>query len=90
MATHELKTWPEFFEAIEAGHKTFEVRKNDRGFQKGDVLHLREYCVTHENPAYAFKYTGNAFLVRVTYVLSGDTFGIKDGYVVMGIKKVRS
>jgi len=25
---HELKTWPEFFRAIESGHKTFEVRKN--------------------------------------------------------------
>lgn len=43
MTEHVLKTWPEFFRAIVDGKKTFEVRKNDRGFQTGDVLHLREF-----------------------------------------------
>lgn len=42
---HELKTWPEFFEEIVTGRKTFEIRLNDRGFQVGDGLWLREYTV---------------------------------------------
>ena len=28
--THDLKIWPEFFEAMKAGHKRFEIRLNDQ------------------------------------------------------------
>ena len=31
MATHNLKTWPPFFEAVLEGRKTFELRRDDRG-----------------------------------------------------------
>ena len=34
---HELKTLPEYFEAVIKGKKLFEVRKFDRPFQKGDM-----------------------------------------------------
>lgn len=40
---HELKTWPEFFGPILKGEKTFEIRANDRKFNVGDVLILREF-----------------------------------------------
>jgi hypothetical protein len=43
MKVHELKTWPEYFKAIKKGEKTFELRKNDRDFEKGDILVLREF-----------------------------------------------
>jgi hypothetical protein len=89
MAEHELKTRPEFFQAIERGDKTFEVRKNDRGFQRGDTLHLREWDPNKTAPGRpAGHYTGNAFTVKVTYVLNG--WGIEPDYVVMGIKLKRS
>jgi hypothetical protein len=42
---HELKCWPEFFEEIEQGRKTFEIRENDRDYKVGDVMLLREYAV---------------------------------------------
>lgn len=78
--THELKTHPEFFEEVFKGHKDFEVRKNDRNFQKDDFLVLQEW-----NPENK-EYTGRSLARRVDYVLHGGQFGIEKGYVVMSIK----
>lgn len=61
--THELKIWPEYFEAVVSGIKTFEVRKNDHDFKVDDTLHLREW-----NPETRC-YTGRAVSVKVTYIL---------------------
>lgn len=60
--THELKTWPEYFQAVLTGLKTFEVRENDRDFQVGDVLRLREY------EPIPMTYTGRECFRTVTYV----------------------
>lgn len=43
MKTHELKIWPQFFEAVKSGVKTFELRVNDREFQTGDMVRLVEW-----------------------------------------------
>lgn len=43
MKMHELKILPEYFEKVLDGSKTFELRKDDRGFNVGDILILREY-----------------------------------------------
>jgi hypothetical protein len=43
MNTHELKIWPVHFKNVMSGTKTFEIRKNDRAFQKGDAVVLKEY-----------------------------------------------
>ena len=39
---HELKTYPKYFQETIEGNKPFEIRKNDRNFQVGDVLILKE------------------------------------------------
>lgn len=77
---HELKTWPEYYLAIARGQKTFEVRKNDRGFAVGDILKLR-----HWDPA-TEQYNGRYVYQEITYLLEGGRFGIKEGFVVMGIR----
>jgi|CXWL01.1.fsa_nt_gi hypothetical protein len=46
--THELKTLPQYWDAVQRGEKTFEVRRDDRGFQKGDVLELVRHDGDHE------------------------------------------
>lgn len=40
---HTLKTIQPYFGEVESGNKNFEVRKDDRNFQKGDILFLQEY-----------------------------------------------
>jgi len=65
VAKHELKSWPAFFEAILAGEKTHELRRSDdRTFNVGDVLLLREF-----DPNFN-RYTGRELRVKVTYVTS--------------------
>ncbi|VXB81024.1 hypothetical protein EXIGUO8H_230002 [Exiguobacterium sp. 8H] len=76
---HELKIWPEYFDAVEAGLKTFEIRQDDRGYKSGDVLTLREYDPTEQ------AYTGRALCRRVTYT---STFAQRAGYVVMALGNI--
>lgn len=46
---HELKIWPQYYARVADGSKTFEVRNNDRAFQMGDTVVLREYDPTPVN-----------------------------------------
>lgn len=41
--TIELKIAPKYFAEVYVGRKTFELRKNDRDFQVGDFVRLREW-----------------------------------------------
>lgn len=64
------------------GHKTFEIRKNDRNFQAGDHVILNEW-----NPLTS-EYTGRKMARVITYVLKeedGD-FGLKPGYAILSIQ----
>jgi hypothetical protein len=79
---HELKTWPGMFNAVVSGKKTHEIRKADRSFMVGDVLHLREWSDVAE------MYSGRTCDVEVTFVTWGGQWGIPPGLCVMSIRKV--
>lgn len=79
MKTHELKTWPTYFQAALDENKRFECRRYDRDFSVGDKLLLREW----DN--YSYEYTGRELLCEITYKLSGVQFGIAEGWCVLSI-----
>jgi ASC-1-like (ASCH) protein len=71
--THCLKTWPEYFELVLAGIKTFELRKNDREFKLGDTLLLQEF-----DPAVQ-KFTGRSFKTpKINRILKNTLPGLED------------
>lgn len=43
MKTHELKLDIKYFDDVKSGKKNFEIRKNDRDFQVGDILELKAF-----------------------------------------------
>lgn len=46
---HRVKILPSYFEAQVNNSKNFEIRKNDRNYQVGDLLLLEEYNPTTSN-----------------------------------------
>lgn len=78
MKTHDLKCWPIFFEDILAGKKKFELRFNDRNFQPGHLVVLREWIPDQ------MVYTGRKYWAQIGYVLKGIT-GLADGYCIFDL-----
>lgn len=80
---HQLKTWPEQFRALKSGHKTFELRKNDRPFAAGDIVRLREW-----EPA-AAEYTGAVLDRYVSHIMVNSAFGgLAEGYCILSLREV--
>lgn len=87
MSEHTLKTLERYWDAVADGRKTFEVRKNDRAFQTGDILVLEKW---DDEGRYYRTEPGTSFTPlklrkRITYLLPGGQFGIEPGYCVLGL-----
>ena len=74
---HQIRLAKSYFDDVANGIKTFELRKNDRGYKKGDILEMMEFADG--------KNTGRTVKVLVTYILE-DYTGIEDGYCIMATK----
>ena len=85
MKIHELKTLPEYFEDVQRQKKKAELRINDRGFDEGDILCLREY-----NPVLG--YTGEWLMVRITHILNNEdgkeNIGLHPDYAILSFEPV--
>ena len=78
MRVHSLKIWPEPFAALRDGSKLFEWRReDDRRFDVGDLLHLREYDPELE------RFTGETEDRLEPYRARGPAFGIPPGWVIL-------
>lgn len=84
MKTHKIKLLLNFCDDVLSGNKPFEIRENDRGYQKGDRVVFEPY-----NPSDPFvKRLISDKVYEITYVLNG--WGLKNGYVVFGIREVEN
>jgi len=83
---HELKCWPSAFGPLTTGQKHVELRKDDRLYQVGDILLLREWDPDTE------KETGRVRVAKVTHLIRhGDEFGnaLQKGYVALSVRIYR-
>lgn len=85
--THEIKIKRTFVKPILNGQKCFEIRKNDRGYQKGDRIrfHVDDYYPENAQEEDAIKLIESKTYM-ITYVLNG--WGLKRDYVAFGIMEV--
>lgn len=77
---HVLKIKALYFDAVVRGDKTFEIRKDDRNYQVGEFVKMREISL----PSGA--YTGREVIAKISYITD---FMQKDDYVVFGLKGVQ-
>lgn len=59
---HSVKSWSHFFQAIKSGVKVHDLRKNDRGYNVGDIMRYEEYDFVKG------EYTGEKMLAQITYL----------------------
>lgn len=86
--THEIKIYDYYADAVISGEKTFEVRYNDRGYQKGDFVKFKVMDTT-DSVYRSFPLTSHPLhgkVYEITYILSG--FGVADNWVVFSIRPV--
>jgi hypothetical protein len=81
MPHHTLKAHPLFFEAVWDGRKRFEVRRNDRDYQEGDILHIQEW-----DPVTKL-YSGRVVSALASYILS-DFVGLSDQYCIISLSEI--
>ena len=76
---HDVKLGTTFFDDVKTGRKTFELRKNDRGYKEGDIIVMHEYKDGTT--------TGRTITKKIVYMLE-DFTGLEDGYCILGLGEV--
>ena len=74
-----MKLGTTFFDDVKTGRKTFELRKNDRGYKEGDIIVMHEYKDGTT--------TGRTIEKKIVYMLE-DFIGLEDGYCILGLGEV--
>ena len=84
----ELKTDKYSFELTLSGKKPWEIRLNDRDYQDGDILILKETVYTGEEmrSGASLIYTGRTIRATVMDVFYGAIYGLLIGWVIMTVK----
>lgn len=96
MKLHELKIKHEYLVEIVLGNKTFELRKNDRDYQVGDLIRFinipspKKDLTLSEISRVSSAYIDENTLYRITYILQNvQEYGLDKNYCILGIKKMK-
>lgn len=86
---HYVRSWSHLYDAIDAGFKVHDLRKNDRDYKVGDHLVLQRF----DNTTGTF--TGEELKVEITYITGRDhvpcafsSAVLDNNYCILSIKKV--
>lgn len=82
MKVHDIKLQSQFCDAVYRGKKTFEVRKNDRDYQVGDVIRF----IPIDNNGRQLPHPIRNASYIITYLL--NDYGLRKGYVALAIKRI--
>lgn len=79
MKIHELKIKEEYYQDLIRGRKSFELRKNDRDYKVGDLIHF--VGINGE------EYNYNVYII--VYVLKDvPEYGLDKDYCILGIRNL--
>ena len=85
MTKHKLKLDACYYPDSAVGIKTFEIRENDRNYQVGDILELREWVWSALDGKGT--YTGEVHWKIITYILDDNDY-LQDGYVCLAVSPI--
>lgn len=87
---HTLKTIDYCWDAVESGEKTFEIRRNDRGYQRGDIVCLEKIDDRGNyvaDPAQG-SFSRRKIERKIGFMLIGGQFGIAADHVLFSLEPV--
>ena len=97
---HTLKTDPALFRAVRDGRKRFDVRKDDRAFQCGDLVTLEYFDPENPNaakvgrppmpPNWVDPDPKEPLTFRIGFVLRGGQYGVDYDHVAFQLEPVSS
>lgn len=88
MKLHELKIKHEYLVEVALGNKTFELRKNDRDYQVGDLIHFIDIKSQDYKGDCGIFIDENA-LYKIIYILKDvPEYGLDKNYCILGIKRL--
>lgn len=80
---HDLKCHAPYFDEVKMGFKRFEIRKNDRFYQMGDIIRLFRYISTKYGWSKDLKAEPLRFVAGP--ILQGGQFGLEAGYCAFSL-----
>lgn len=76
---HEVKCFEDRFYSLSSEDCKADIRLNDREYQKGDLLKLKEGF----NSLAGFMLTGRYIICQITHV---SNYGLKEGFVALSLQ----
>ena len=92
MKLHELKIKKEYFQEVYFGKKTFELRKDDRDYEVGDLIKFNvidNVVSPNKEEKTECAYIDENRLYEITYILRDvPEYGLDKDYCILGIEKL--